>query len=104
MATGTIKMDKGVNNYGNKVDLASYNSASNKYTFPSDGYVTMNSTTTSTGKLSGALWSADDKYVASMSSTISGAYHADSWFVRKGMKCYVALSGSMIAEFYPLSD
>lgn len=104
MATGTIKMDKGVNNYGNKVNIASYNSASNKYTFPSDGYVTMNSSSTTTGKLNGALYSADNKYIASMTATISGAYYANSWYVRKGMKCYVELSGSMVAEFYPLSD
>ena len=104
MATGTIKMDKGVNNYGNKVNITSYNSASYKYTFPSDGYVTMNSTTTSTGYLSGALYSADDRYVGSMKSNITGVYFANSWYVRKGMKCYVDLSGNMIAEFYPLSD
>ena len=104
MATGTIKMDKGVNNHGNKVDLASYTSTSNLYTFPSDGYVTMNSTTTSTGKLSGALYSADNHYVASMSTAINGVYFANSWYVRKGMKCYVVVSGGIVAEFYPLSD
>ena len=104
MATGTIKMDKGVNNYGNKVDISSYTSQSNMYTFPSDGYVTMNSTTTSTGIMTCVLESADNRYVASLKATISEAYYANSWYVRKGMKCYVALSGSMIAEFYPLSD
>lgn len=104
MATGTIKMDKGVNNYGNKVDLSSYTSQSNMYTFPSDGYVTMNSTTTSTGIMTCALFSADNRYVASFKVNISGTYYADSRYVRKGMKCYVALSGTMIAEFYPLSD
>lgn len=104
MATGTIKMDKGVNNYGNKVDLASYTSQSNMYTFPSDGYVTMNSTTTSTGIMTCILNSADNKYVASLKATINGVYFANSWYVRKGLKCYVNIPGNTIAEFYPLSD
>lgn len=76
---------------GNDVNLTSYTSIQNSYTFPYDGYLILDSGEKPNGIIhvniqdNGGLTN-----VAFMRMNITGTYQTESLFVRKGMKCYVA--------------
>ena len=78
------------NNFGQKVLLNSYNSASNKYTFPSDGYIHMNSGGSyAICYLYGANES-DYVYIEAPYVSTVPAVTQLCTFVKKGMKVYFA--------------
>lgn len=84
--------------FGTVVDLTSYNSFANAYTFPSEGYVYANAPGTAGNvdiKVFGANATADtdaSMLIASIQSQSNSAY------VRKDMKCYVNVYGSDPAQ------
>lgn len=79
------------------VNLASYTSASNAYTFPSDGYVfTYNAGSTSS--VLNIIGSPDGGSTIGIGSINNGR---NSLYVRKGMKCYVTGSFSAV-RFSPI--
>lgn len=98
------------NNIGTSVDLLSYNSASNKYTFPCDGYVALYASTNTTtyAKISVVLYgqSGSGNSVAhdALSIPRGSGNCSNVVFVRKGMQCYVVGSGTATysANFVPL--
>lgn len=91
------------NNFGTKVDLTSYNSAGNLYTFPSDGYVEVY--TPISERVRARIISADgdtNKYVDLNADNIAGA----TTFVRRGMKCWcpnIGADANAFIRFTPIS-
>lgn len=86
-------------NLGTLVDLTAYND-SNKYTFPSDGYVNtyVNASGSAVVKISGNNGAGTPFEIG------SGINQSISLFVRKGMKAYGIVSGTYAhAYFIPLS-
>ena len=86
------------------VDISSYNSNSNKYTIPSDGYLSLNSGQNASGGASIVLYDSAEHYDnVAMSLNASGTYTGTGLFVRKGMKAKVAtLPTGFYASFLPL--
>ena len=80
------------NDIGTAVDLTSYNTAGNKYTCPSDGYV--NVFIIGTGTSIAHLGS-------NMIACTNDGDVAVPVFVRKGQQVYVTLTGGGKASFYP---
>ena len=83
---------------GSSVNLTSYNSFSNSYTFPSDGYVRIEVSTTHSASIavygSNATSASDPHPIC-----VSDNYIANSMFVRKGMKCYIVInSGATVSS------
>ena len=82
--------------FGSAVNLASYTSTSNKYTFPKDGYLRLHCTS------SGYV-------VAELNVTIDviARYNSCDYVtvpVRQGMTVYIKTSsGSFLAYYYPFS-
>ena len=94
---------------GTSVDISSYNSSSNRYTFPSDGYVALYaSTNTSTyAKISVVLYGnqGSNSIAHDTLSLPRGSGNCSNVvFVKKGMKCYVSGSGTApyTSYFIPL--
>jgi hypothetical protein len=93
------------NNTGISVNLSSYTSSSNKYTFPNDGYVSISSETVSSGNIRVVILGANDDTLARMYMNITDAYQIQSLFVRKGTKVFLAnQSNGTTAYYYPLID
>ena len=70
------------NNLGTFVNLLAYDSSSNLYTFPEDGYVRVGG-----GTVEFHLYGADGANSYVFTKTEPSTY--SSLFVKKGMKCYV---------------
>ena len=89
------------NRYGTQIDITPYNSSSNMYTAPADGYLNMDCRATS-NIVSVYVYTADDHYVAA--PRLSGIqYLSNCIFIRKGMKMYVATNlGTNIVTFTTL--
>ena len=96
------------NCFGTPVDLKDY-TKTNKYTFPSDGYVVLRvtgSSATNNGNV--FIFGADNTtqtqdFAISVGNTADNLAQSDSVFVRKGMHCSCSLSSiSVTAKFYPL--
>ena len=84
------------NAFGTAVDITSYNSSSNAYTFPTDGYVELTATVSD----SSIVFQIKDGPVISASSNAF-----NSIFVKKGMSAYVSSNvGNGVASFKPLTD
>ena len=94
------------NKIGTLVDISSYNSSSNLYTFSSDGYVYLGAKSESDRVTLTLYGSSGNANIENRINGISGStWHEISIFVRKGMKCYVALVGTdTLARFYPLTS
>lgn len=91
------------NNAGTSVNITTYNSASNKYTFPSDGYMALYSGSTSSGFMSANLYGANDQAISTFYMDIAHQYQSLPTFVKKGMKAYLndtVTNGQF--RFYPL--
>lgn len=85
-------------NTGSAVSLASYNSSSNQYTCPSDGYIRLN--LAATGHLRGTIYLNEIMFISCNDSLDS--YFILPCFVKKGSKIYVEnLTGS--AVYSPLT-
>jgi hypothetical protein len=101
-------------NFGTMVDLLQYSSASNTYTFPSDGYVDIHAGNTSGVSLAAIIYgktSGTSNYIAISSYSVPtqqagvGAATHSTVPVKKGMRVYVSASGSsssLYAKFVPL--
>lgn len=89
MATGTIK--EGLYNrvnahtFGDTVNITSYNSSTNKYTFPSDGYIRIRSGNT----VNDACEVYVNDFLEMMAKCqVTNYTESNSMFVKKGMTCY----------------
>jgi len=91
------------NSSSGSVDLSGY-SSSNKYTFPSDGYLVLNSSNVSTGSIQVNIYTANNKALFQYMS-ITKAYQVEMVFIKKGMMCYVDTkpSGTSVS-FMPLDS
>ena len=101
--------DLEANNFGSIVDLLSYDSFSNLYTIPADGYLRIDSGT-GDGHASINVYgpnptSAADPHISFSAQASNSGTTPVSMFVKKGMKCYRVNSGQTSPEyhFYPLS-
>lgn len=90
------------NKIGSNVTLTDYNTASNMYIFPSDGYLS------ATAATSGAsyqirLYGSNDVLIGSIEGRYNSGAFRQLVFVRKGMKTYISAStGSVGYYFLPL--
>ena len=97
------------NSDGSSVDLSSYKSQSNRYIFPSDGYLVLSFEGLNRTYMRVSVFSANGKFIAHLGSAGNDypAYSADikSLFVKKGMSAYVAINsgGNNTIKFYPIS-
>ena len=98
------------NSDGSSVDLSSYKSQSNRYIFPSDGYLVLTFEGVKSTYMIVSVFSANGKQIGQLGSagnTETNAYSADikSLFVKKGMSAYVAINsgGNNTIKFYPIS-
>ena len=101
MATGTIqKPQSEFCTYSQLIDISSYNSVSNYYTAPCDGYFYM-SAYQRTGSITLISKNTTD---LQFSVAASGENTMRSWvFVRKGMRGYVSQAANS-AYFLPLDS
>ena len=98
------------NSDGSFVDLSSYKSESNRYTFPSDGYLVLSFEGLKATYMRVPVFSANGNIIAQLWSaglTDYNAYSSDikSLFVKKGMSAYVSINtgGNNEIRFYPIS-
>lgn len=93
------------NAFGSFIDISSYNTSSNLYTFGSDGYVYLGAKS-ETDRVTMSLYGSSGNAIENRINGISGStWHEISIYVRKGMKCYFALVGTdTIARFYPFTS
>lgn len=102
MATSTIKMpDTNKNKLNNAVNITSYTSTD--YVFPSDGYLVLNATSTTTTFIRGRIEAAND-----ISFTFSCSYHlgnsSNALYVKKGMEYRTMQNeNNGVAAFYALA-
>lgn len=90
-----------VNDAGTAVDLSTYNSAANKYTAPSDGYI-FATITTQSDTAAVSVYGSNDTIIDSILE--STPYSKRGLFIRKGMKMFSQFTGSSgSAKFIPLS-
>lgn len=75
------------NKIGTSVNLASYNTSSNKYTFPHDGYLYIYSHTAA-GAVGVFLYGSNDILIGNV-IRVNGQFNSLAIFVQKGMKTYV---------------
>ena len=105
--SGTVKdaLDKLTANNGVAgVDLSSYSTSSNKYTFPSDGYVVESIGAQTGGKCIVTIYGANGAAAASLCLNATFNYQSSSVFVRKGMSCYVySRDSNVTVEFRGLT-
>ena len=91
------------NSAGTSVDLSSYSSLSNKYTFASDGYISLSGDSNTSGYISVFVYGSDNNSIITHVMPITMANQSQSLYVKKGMKCYVTSSVSDITViFIPL--
>lgn len=90
MASGTIAQNV-PNSYGPGVDIKAYNTESNRYTCPCDGYLRLQAISTSSA-VNAIVFGADGN-TSTYSPTISVRYANgntfNSMFVRRGMQIYI---------------
>ena len=104
MAISVIKGGTHNNNIGNPITLNEYTSSSNPYVFPSDGYVRVAMSSSSSASANAYILGR-----TSANNLVIGGYGGNSYtnfctFVRKGMRCYVDnISNGGAVVFYPLT-
>ena len=74
------------------VDLSEYTSA--YYTCPSDGYLVVNSNSSTTGVIRAKVSDTNNTAIAYAYMTVVGDYQVQSVFVKKGMKLNVSLNNT----------
>lgn len=90
------------NEIGSTVTLINYNTVSNMYVFPSDGYLNATAAT-SGGSYQIRLYGSNDVLVGSIEGRYNNGAFRQIVFVRKGMKTYISAStGSVGYYFLPL--
>ena len=91
---------KGINN---AIDITSYNTSGNRYTFPSDGYLNIGSGNNSSGSVKVPIYGGNNVGGPAVYMNITGADQAQSIYVRKGMKCFVyQMTTGCTVTFSPL--
>lgn len=80
-----------------KVNLTS---RTTKYTFPADGYLCLDCSGTINDSGAVKLYDANDEVVGAISIVKSGSYEASTVFVRKGMKCLIAIALTGYSNLY----
>lgn len=105
MATSKIKGGEHNTNIESQINLNSYTSFSNPYVFPSDGYVVVYaSSSTSSSAYAKIMGETDSGYVITIGAYGGNSYPSFATFVRKGMRCYVAnISNNGQVVFHPLT-
>lgn len=90
-------------NLGTSVDITSYTTESNKYTFTADGYVYLNGSTLSSGHVYVRIYGANASNSFYANMNITEQHQTMPVFVKKGMKCLVAeISTGATATYIPL--
>jgi hypothetical protein len=92
-------------NAGTIVDLSTYNSSANRYTFPYDGYVVLDGDTSASGYIRVVIRSQSGRTSADMYMNITGSYQIQSVFVKKGMRVYIQSNTASNAtiKYFPLN-
>lgn len=80
------------NNFGIEVNITSYNSSTNMYTFPSDGYLELRASTQNNTYIRGILNSADGNRICYISASYILGNSGTPLFVRKGMKYHTLVN------------
>ena len=105
--SGTVKDtldDLTANNGAVGVDLSPYSTSSNKYTFPSDGYIVESIGAQNSGKCIVTIYGANGAPIAGLCLNAVFNYQSSSVFVRKGMSCYVfSRDSNVTVEFRGLT-
>ena len=109
---GEINNDK--NKFKPIVDISSYNSASNKYTFPEDGYVRLYADTNGSSTYANVgvyIYSSDESAYAmftALSLPRAGGGAVNLAYVKRGMKAYCVINGTASATsgvgYYEFKD
>lgn len=92
----------------NGADISSYNTSSNKYTIPGDGYLVLaGGTHAATGTVIRLFGPSDNKHYIRIFiiTTIDSLGSTESVFVRKGMRVYVEtdiMSSEYSLSYYQL--
>ncbi len=91
MASGIITQNA-PNIYGKEVELKAYNTESNRYTCPCDGYLRVQAVVSSSSAVTAIVIDANgstNKYSPSISAKFALGNTFNSLFVRRGMQIYV---------------
>lgn len=97
------------NGAGTQVNLMTYNTSTNKYVCPSDGYITLSNAGASVGDyIIISVYGANDNAICGLrcDTPIASMITVQNLFVKRGMKCYVratSSTGSFTALFTPLA-
>lgn len=92
------------NKYSSAVDLTPYTS-SNRYIFPTDGYLFVSSEARESGIIQVPVTASDDGMIAGIYMNITGTYQIDSLYVKKGMKCFIQdRSDGTVVRFHSLAE
>ena len=96
------------NDAGAQVNLMTYNTSTNKYVCPSDGYITLSNVGASVGDyIIISVYGANDNTICGLrcDTPIASMVTVQNLFVKRGMKCYIRAksTGSFSALFTPLS-
>lgn len=87
------------NKMADGVDITSYATLSNTYTFPADGYVSASSEQAQTGSIQIPIRGNNGKPAGGIYMNITARYQVQSMYVRKGMYCWcqnVASGGTVV--------
>ena len=97
------------NDAGTQVNLMTYNTSTNKYVCPSDGYISLSNAGASVGDyIIMSVYGANDNTICGLrcDTPVASMVTTQSLFVKRGMKCYVratSSTGSFAALFTPLA-
>jgi len=97
------------NDAGTQVNLMTYNTSTNKYVCPSDGYITLSNAGASVGDyIIMSVYGANDNLICGLrcDTSVASIVTVQNLFVKRGMKCYVratSSTGSFTALFTPLA-
>ena len=97
------------NGAGTQVNLMTYNTSTNKYVCPSDGYISLSNAGASVGDyIIMSVYGANDNLICGLrcDTSVASIVTVQNLFVKRGMKCYVratSSTGSFTALFTPLS-
>lgn len=99
-----INSNLSANNLGTSIDISSYTTEGNKYTFPSNGYVYLNGSTLSAGHVYARIDGSNGQNVFYLNMNITEQFQTNAIFVKKGMKCIITeITSGATANFIPLA-
>lgn len=103
-AVNEVKSDIVANKFGTRVNIISYTSA--PYTFPSDGYVYFQTSTTAGNRVKASIYGATNDSNSFVFDSQQDRASYVSLFVRKGMRIKIDITtgSGYSAEFIPLTN